>query len=72
MKKFVAVIESRAVRDVQFCNNIIADPMCDEGWEDYPNAEIYLGVYEGERMDVLAQAAADAETDPYNIRLIEI
>lgn len=72
MKKFIALIASRAVRDVQFCNNIITDPMHDEYWEDLPNAEIYLGIYEGERMDVLAQAAADAETDPYNIRLIEI
>lgn len=72
MKKFVAVIESCAVRDVQFCNNVYTDPMHDEYWEDLPEAEIYLGSYEGERMDVLAQAAADAETDPYNIRLIEI
>lgn len=72
MKKFVAVIESCAVRDVQFCNNVYTDPMHDEYWEDLPEAEIYLGIYEGERMDVLAQAAADAETDPYNIRLIEI
>ena len=72
MKKFVAVIESCAVRDVQFCNNVYTDPMHDEYWEDLPEAEIYLGIYEGERMDVLAQEAADAETDPYNIRLIEI
>ena len=43
-----------------------------DGGSSASNAEIYLGVYEGERMDVLAQAAADAETDPYNIRLIEI
>ena len=72
MKMYVDVIESCAVRDVRFCNNVYTDPMHNEYWEDLPEAEIFIGVYEGERKEVLAQAAADARTDIYNIRLIEI
>lgn len=72
MGKFVAVIESGAVRGAQFCNNVVTDPMRPEFWENSPNAEIFLGILEGERKEVLAKAAASARTSPYNIRLIEV
>ena len=48
-KKFIAVIESGAVRDVQFCTSVVTDPLNDELWEDLPEAEVFLGVYEGKR-----------------------
>ena len=56
-KKFIAVIESGAVRDVQFCTSVVTDPLNDELWEDLPEAEVFLGVYEGKREEVLAKAA---------------
>lgn len=71
-KKFIAVIESGAVWDVQFCTSVVTDPLNDELWEDLPEAEVFLGVYEGKREEVLAKAAAYAQTSSYNIRLIEV
>lgn len=71
-KKFIAVIKSGAVRDVQFCTNVVTDPLRDEFWEDLPEAEVFLGVYEGKREEVLAKAAVYAQTSSYNIRLIEV
>lgn len=71
-KKFIAVIESAAVRDVQFCTSVVTDPLNDEVWQDLPEAEIFLGFYEGKKEEVLAKAAAYALTSPYNIRLIEV
>ena len=35
-KKFIAVIESGAVRDVQFCTSVVTDPLNDEVWQDLP------------------------------------
>ena len=71
-KKFIAVIESGAVRDVQFCTSVVTDPLNDELWEDLPEAEVFLGVYEGKREEVLAKAAAYAQPSSYNIRLIDV
>lgn len=71
-KKFIAVIESTAVRDVQFCTSVVTDPLNDELWENLPEAEVFLGVYEGKKEEVLAKAAAYAQTSLYNIRLIEV
>lgn len=70
--RYIAVIRQAAVRDVQFCTNTECDPADDGAWCDLPEAEIYLGVFEGCCEDAMDAAARFANTDPGNIRLMQI
>ena len=66
----VAVIKASAVRDVQFAKTADAAVEDDDAWSDLPDAEIFLGIFAGP--DALEEAAAYGNTDPANVRLIEI
>lgn len=70
--RYIAVIRQTAVRDVQFCTDAECDPADDNAWQDLPEAEIYLGVFEGCCEDAMGAAAQFANTDPCNIRLMQI
>lgn len=70
-RKYVAVIEAFAVRDVQFCKSADTDPFGDF-WEDLSGAEVFVGIYFGEHDKVLQEAADEIGTDPNNIRLIDV
>lgn len=71
-KKYVGVLKSSAVRDVQAAKIPDADPLDDGAWYDVENAELYLGIYQGTYGDCLEKAAAFAMTDPANIVLVEV
>lgn len=68
--RYAAVIRASAVRDVQFCRDAELDPADDDTWADLPEAEIWLGLFQGRT--ALEDAAKYAGTDPANIRLIPI
>lgn len=68
--RYAAVIRSRAVRDVQFCKSPDCDITDDGSWDDLPDAEIWLGFFQGP--DALDQASRFGMTDPANIRLIPV
>lgn len=69
---YVAVLESFAVRDVEYCtteNNAPESP----DWSGLDGAEVFLGVYrETNEESARAAAAAFAETVPENIRIIQV
>lgn len=71
MRKYVAVIEAFAVRDAQYCKTAETDPLSDD-WEDLPDAEIYLGIFTGSYDECLEEAAEYGNTDPENVRLIDV
>ncbi len=70
-KLYIAVLQSLAVRDAQFCTtrNIEWDS---EDWQDCRNPEIYLGTWFGTHEAVRKRAAEYGCTAPENIRLIEL
>ena len=71
MAKYVAVIESFAVRDVQYCMTEHLEEEND--WMDDSGAEVYVGIFTGDDEEEIRQEAADiAETVPGNIRLIDV
>lgn len=67
---YVAVIDSKAVRDVQVAKTTDPDPLDDAAWVDLAEAEVYLGIFHGP--DAMARAAAYGCTDEANIRLIRV
>lgn len=71
-RKYVAVIESYAVRDTQFAKKNDVNPLDDAAWEDLPGAQVYLGIFTGSYDEVLKEAAAFAGTAPENIGLIDV
>lgn len=72
-KRYVAVIKSSAVRDVQFAKTADAGPLDDDAWADLPEAEIYAGTFTcGSEADARAAGASYAGTVKENIRVIPI
>lgn len=71
MAKYVAVVEAFAVRDVQYCATENTDQMTGD-WQDDDGAEIFIGIFAGDREDVLEEASEAAGTVPENIRLINV
>lgn len=69
-RRYVAVIRASAVRDVQHAVVSDAEPSDDGAWADDPEAEIFLGFFNG--TDALAEAARYGCTVPENVRLIPI
>lgn len=73
MLKAIALLQSHAVRDVQVCTSAQHDPLDDASWDDMPDAEIYIGIFEAETVpELMAKAAADIGNIPENVRLIFI
>lgn len=70
MEKYIAILKSSAVRDVQYCTDDKLDQL--EDWPDLPDAEVFLGVYGGSEDKAIMAAAASIGTAPSNIRLISL
>ena len=71
--RYVAVIRKEATRDTQYNQGLPHENAGDEAWEDVPDAEIYVGVFEGYDEYVAKYNAAEtAHTEPANIRLIAV
>lgn len=71
MRKYVAVIESFAVRDTQYCQSDNCDQISGD-WVDMYDGEIFLGIFTGIEKEVLREAAEYANTSENNIRLIDV
>lgn len=71
-ERYIAVIKSCAIHDVQVCTDTNHDPTNEDAWEDVNDAEVYLGIFDGPEADALQNAAVFGRTDPYNIQLIAI
>lgn len=69
-KRFIAVVRSSAVRDVQIAITSDADLLSDD-WYDPESPEVYIGLFTGNEDQVRLDAAAYAKTDPANVRLID-
>lgn len=71
-RKYIAVVRQRATRDVQVCSSPGCDVGEEDAWEDWRQAEAYIGVFEGSESVAMAKAAAFAQLPPENIRLISL
>lgn len=69
---WVAVACSDAVRDVQVCSSKECDLQDDDSWEDWGQAEVYLGVFRGTKAEAMKAAQESAGIDQDNIRLYQI
>ncbi len=70
--RYVALVASGAVRDVQVASRYDAELIDDDAWHDCRDAEVFLDIYEGTEAQCRAKAAEYARTDPRNIRLIRL
>lgn len=70
--RYVAVLVSEAVRDVQICSSAEHDHGNDATWSDYYGAELFLGIFKGIEREVRQEAADKVGTAPENIHLIEM
>ncbi len=71
MSKYIALVRSLAVRDVQICVSENTELLEGE-WKDFDGAEVFLGIFEGTEKDALEAAAANWDIAESNIRLIEV
>lgn len=71
--RFIALIKSSAVRDVQFARTVDPDPLDDSAWGDLPEAEVFLKIINADTPEAAAEEAAEyGMTAEENIRLIAI
>ena len=71
MGKYIALVRTYAVRDVQICTSEDAD-LLDGEWVDLEMAEVFIGVFEGTEKEARAAAAASWAIAESNIRLVEV
>lgn len=70
-RQYIALVRAEACRDAQICYDTNPAPLSDE-WEDYEQAEIFLGTFTGDEKDCLEAAAETIGMPTENIRLIPI
>lgn len=71
-KKYVGLLVSNAIRDVQACKAEDPDIRDDDSWYDVEDPELFLGIYSGTEAECRAAAAHFAMTHESNIRLVEV
>lgn len=71
MRKYIALVRSIAVRDVQICVSENTE-LLEGDWQDLESAEVFLGVFEGTKQEALKAAADNWDIPESNIRLIEV
>lgn len=69
--KHIALTSSNITRDAQVYTGPEQYPSpIDEGWTDWNDAQIYIGVYEGSEIDARRRAAKFAGINPESVVLI--
>ena len=72
MKRYIALYKDSATRDTQICKEDPAavSPLDDDGWEDCPNALVYIGLFNGMSRDMARKEVSKSEgCDPTCIEL---
>lgn len=71
--RYIALTSSSITRDAQVYAGPARDPHpLDEGWTDWNEARIYIGIYEGTEDEARAWAARYAGIAPGSVELIPI
>lgn len=75
MKRYIALYKDSATRDTQICKEDPAavSPLDDDGWEDCPNALVYIGLFNGMSRDMARKEVSKSEgCDPTCIELVQV
>lgn len=67
---YVGVVRDRALRGIQMA--VTAPSTSQTLWVDRPDAELYVGVFQGEYENCLRRAVDKAETITDNVRLAQL
>lgn len=73
LKKYLLLLKSNTVRNVQYALKTRPDPLNDNDWADFPSARVFLAVVDAQNPEQAVEIGAGyTRTPPENIDAIEL